>query len=143
MCHKGVDGRRVAAPEERAARIPSLTENNTMFFVGLRTAITRFRLCRPAKRCKCPRGHARAPWQHRHGNKRKCLSGQSHSVESGSHLPLRKHCEAFTCACMGQFLWQATVVWSLLLAVLGHFLFLPQVHRLWRVSSKFANFTRE
>ena len=35
-CRKGVDGRRVAAPEESAARIPSLTEKDAMFFMGLR-----------------------------------------------------------------------------------------------------------
>ena len=43
-CHKGVDGRRVAAPVESAARFPSLTENDAMFFVGLRTTNTRFRI---------------------------------------------------------------------------------------------------
>ena len=43
-CHKGVDGRRVAPPVESAARFPSLTENDAMFFVGLRTANTRFRI---------------------------------------------------------------------------------------------------
>ena len=51
-CHKGVDGRRVAAPKESAGRIPSLTENDIMFF----------RLCRRVKRRKCPRGQSRAPW---------------------------------------------------------------------------------
>ena len=33
-------------------------------------------------------------------------------------------CEAFTCARVGQSWWQATVVWSQLLAVLGLFLFI-------------------
>ena len=33
-CCKGVGGRSVAAPEESAARILSLTENDAMFFVG-------------------------------------------------------------------------------------------------------------
>ena len=40
-----VDGRRVDPPEESATWILSLTENGAMFFVGLRTAITRFCLC--------------------------------------------------------------------------------------------------
>ena len=34
-CHKGVDGRRDAAPEESAARFPSWTEKDAMFLVGL------------------------------------------------------------------------------------------------------------
>ena len=62
MCHKGVDGRLVTTPEESAARIPSLTENNAMFFMGLRSAITRFHLSMCGKRRKCSRGQARAPW---------------------------------------------------------------------------------
>ena len=51
-CHKGVDGRRVAAPVESAARFPSLTENDAMFFVGLRTANTRFRIIVTLQRAK-------------------------------------------------------------------------------------------
>ena len=43
-CRKGVDGRRVAAPEESAARIPCWTGKDAMFFAGLRTANTRFRI---------------------------------------------------------------------------------------------------
>ena len=43
-CRKGVDGRRDAASKKSAARFPSLTENDTMFFVGLRTVNTRFRI---------------------------------------------------------------------------------------------------
>ena len=45
VCHKGVDGRRVAAPEESAARILSLTENFAMFWLdyGCYAMNTRFR----------------------------------------------------------------------------------------------------
>ena len=43
-CCKGVDGRRDAASEKSAARFPSLMENDAMFFGGLRTANTRFRI---------------------------------------------------------------------------------------------------
>ena len=46
-CHKGLDGRRVAAPVENASRFPSLTKNDAMLFVGLRTANTRFRIIVP------------------------------------------------------------------------------------------------
>ena len=41
-CHKGVDGRQLAAPAKSTARFPSLTENDAMIFIGLRTANTRF-----------------------------------------------------------------------------------------------------
>ena len=51
-CHKGVDRRRVAAPKESAAQIPSLTENDAMFFVGLRTANMRFRIIVTIRRAK-------------------------------------------------------------------------------------------
>ena len=44
VCHKGVDGRRFAASEKSAAGIPSLTEKDAMFFVGLWTANTGFRI---------------------------------------------------------------------------------------------------
>ena len=43
VCHKGVDRRQVAVPEESAAQIPSSTEKDAKFFVGLRMANTRFR----------------------------------------------------------------------------------------------------
>ena len=43
-CREGVDGRRDAASEESAARFPSWTEKDAMFFVGLRTLDTRFRV---------------------------------------------------------------------------------------------------
>ena len=52
-----------------------------------------------------------------------CFGLRSHSVESGSHVPLRMRCEAFTCARVGQSLWQAIVGWSRSLAVLGLFSF--------------------
>ena len=51
-CHKGVDRRRVAVPVENAVRLPSLTENYTMFFAGLRTANTRFRIIVTLQRAK-------------------------------------------------------------------------------------------
>ena len=59
-----LDGRRVAAPAKSAARFPSLTENDAMFFVGLRTANTRFRIIVPL------------PSQDRSGNRTIC---QQHS----------------------------------------------------------------
>ena len=51
-CHKGVDGRRVAAPVESAARFSSLTENNAMFIVGLQMANTRFRIIVPVQKAR-------------------------------------------------------------------------------------------
>ena len=52
-----------------------------------------------------------------------CLLERSHSMESEGHVPLRMHCDAFTYTHAGQSLWQAIVVWSQLLAVLGPFSF--------------------
>ena len=65
-CHKGVGGKRFVAPEKSAARIPTLTEMNAMFFVRIRMANARFRtrccvyICKKA--VQCPRGDARALW---------------------------------------------------------------------------------
>ena len=49
-CHKGVDRRRVTAPVESAARFPTLTDNDTMFYVGLWTANTRFWIIVPLQK---------------------------------------------------------------------------------------------
>ena len=48
-CHKGVGGRRFVAPEKSAARIPTLTEMNAMFFVRIRMANARFRTIRAVR----------------------------------------------------------------------------------------------
>ena len=65
-CHKGVGGRRFVAPEKSAARIPTLTEIDAMFYVRLRMTNARCRarcclyMCKKA--AQCSRGDARTLW---------------------------------------------------------------------------------
>ena len=90
-CRKGVYRRRDAASEQSAAQFPCWTDKDAMFFVGLRTANTRFRIIvtlqRPKRRSRVLASGRAAAAANTRGGKEDQRQRAVHNVHIGRPSP--------------------------------------------------------